>query len=279
MTDAVLYSAIAGLFGLLIGSFLNVCIYRWTRDLSVVKPRSACPFCDHPIAWYDNIPLLSFLILRGRCRNCRTAIPWTYPAVELLTGVFFAFFVGKLGLNLAAAKDCLFASLMIGLIFSDLDTRLLPDEFTIGGLVAGLAFAFWVPLPPTVFGMVAYMAGFRPGLRTVSAGEALVGATLPTGVFLLLLWGFEKIRHKEGAGFGDVKMIAMMGAFLGIGDALMALLLGSLAGSIVGIVYIKVTGKDFASYGLPMAAFLGAAGLAVTALNAGLFGWQTHFMR
>src|SRR5580658_93565 len=105
MTEATLYDVIAGLFGLLIGSFLNVCIYRWTRDLSVVRPRSACPDCNHPIAWYDNIPLLSFLLLGGRCRNCQARIPWTYPAVELLTGLFFCYFVAIEGLNAAAAKD------------------------------------------------------------------------------------------------------------------------------------------------------------------------------
>src|SRR3978361_121378 len=133
MTDTALFATLAGIFGLLIGSFLNVCIYRWTRDLSVVKPRSACPECEKTIAWYDNIPLLSYLLLKARCRHCKTAIPWTYPAVEFLTAVFFAYFVAIQGLNLSAAKDCLFAAIMIGLIFSDLDTMLLPDEFTIGG--------------------------------------------------------------------------------------------------------------------------------------------------
>ena len=148
MTESVLYAIVAGIFGLLIGSFLNVCIYRWTRDLSVVKPRSACPECNHLIAWYDNVPVLSFFLLKGHCRHCKTSIPWTYPAVEFLTALFFAWFVAIEGLNISAVKDCVFAAIMIGLIFSDLDTRLLPDEFTVGGLFAGFAFALFVPLPP-----------------------------------------------------------------------------------------------------------------------------------
>src|SRR5437764_1154024 len=118
---------LAGLFGLLIGSFLNVCIYRWPRDLSVVRPRSKCPECDRPIAWYDNIPVLSFLILRGHCRGCGTRIHWRYPAVELLTAASFVFFVRQHGLSIEAVKYCTFSAILIGLVFSDLETLLLPD--------------------------------------------------------------------------------------------------------------------------------------------------------
>ncbi len=259
MTDSVLFAILAGLFGLLIGSFLNVCIYRWTRDLSVVTPRSACPLCDHAIAWYDNVPLLSFLLLRGRCRNCHEAIPWTYPAVELLTGLSFAFFVAMEGLNLAAAKDCLFASIMIGLIFSDLDTRLLPDEFTIGGFFAGLVLALFVPLPPTVFNILTELFGYHPRLRVTSLGEAAIGAFVPAFGMWFLGWCFEKIRKKEHLGFGDVKMIAMMGAFLGISGVVVTLLFGSLLGSIVGIGYLNNARKDPATYNLPVGSFLGGS--------------------
>jgi len=259
----------AGIFGLLIGSFLNVCIYRWTRDLSVVRPRSACPECNHMIAWYDNIPLLSFIFLRGRCRNCKAAIPWTYPAVELLTGGFFCYFVAIEGLSLAAAKDCLFSAIMIGLIFSDLDTRLLPDEFTIGGFFAGLAIALVVPLPPTVFGLVADLAGVRPGIRAISFGEAVTGALIPAGAMWLLGWLFERFRHKEHLGFGDVKMIAMMGAFLGTSDVIATLLVGSLAGSVGGYAYLKIARKDPATYYLPFASFLGGAALVVIVIARG----------
>jgi leader peptidase (prepilin peptidase)/N-methyltransferase len=279
MAENALYTIVAGLFGLLIGSFLNVCIYRWTRDLSVIRPRSACPGCNHMIAWYDNVPLLSFLLLRGRCRHCQVSIPWTYPAVELLTGLFFAYFVAIQGFNLAAAKDCLFAAIMIGLIFSDLDTRLLPDEFTVGGFFAGLAFALVVPLPPLLFAPLAEIAGFLPGVRATSFGEALTGALIPAAAMWLLGWFFQKIRHKEYLGFGDVKMIAMMGAFLGITGVVVTLLFGSLLGSVGGLAYIKITRKDPATYYLPFATFLGGAALIVVAAHGGITSWYEHLMR
>jgi leader peptidase (prepilin peptidase)/N-methyltransferase len=278
MTETALYAAIAGVFGLLIGSFLNVCIYRWTRDLSVVKPRSACPECNHPIAGYDNVPILSFFLLKGKCRHCRAPIPWTYPAVELLTALFFAYFVAMLGVNLLAARDCLFAALMIGLIFSDLDTRLLPDQFTLGGLFLGLVFALFVYLPITFFSPSFHLAGFRIGRPGASLAEALLGSAIPCGAFWLLRWIFEKIRHVEGAGLGDVKMIAMMGAFLGIGDSLLALTTGSVLGSVIGIAYIKIAGKDHATYGLPMATFLGIGGLVMITLSAGPPSWHRQIL-
>ena len=279
MTDTALFAILAGLFGLIIGSFLNVCIYRWTRDLSVVKPRSACPECNHPIAWYDNIPLLSFAVLGGRCRKCKASIPWTYPAVELLTGLFFAYFVALQGVNLAAAKDCLFGAIMIGLIFSDLDTRLLPDEFTIGGLIAGLSLSLFVPLPPTLFALLTEMTGAHLGLRATSLGEAVLGALIPAGSMWVLGWIFEKIRHKEYLGFGDVKMIAMMGAFLGISGVIVTLLFGSLLGSIGGYAWMKITRKDPATYYLPFASFLGAGALIVVAAHGGITGWYEQLLR
>jgi leader peptidase (prepilin peptidase)/N-methyltransferase len=254
---------LAVLMGLLIGSFLNVCIYRWPRDLSVVKPRSHCTDCERQIAWYDNIPLLSYALLGGRCRGCSTAIPWRYPVVEALTALAFGWFFSRLGPGLPAIKMCLFAAMMIGLIFSDLETRLLPDEFTLGGMYLGFVFSLAVLLPDTIAGFVATIAGIVPPPRVLSLGESLLGAGLPAGALWLMGWLFEKIRHKEGLGFGDVKMIAMMGAFLGLRDALTSVIIGSLLGSVVGLAWIKLTGKDAAEYQLPFASFLGTAGLAV----------------
>src|SRR5262249_2496066 len=149
MTEA----ALAALFGLLIGSFLNVCIYRLPRDLSVVRPRSYCPECEKPIAWFDNIPLLSSLRLKGRCRHCGKPIPARYPVVEALTAVLFFVFVAALGPSLVAFKFCLLSALLVGMVFSDLEERILPDEFTLGGLVAGLALSWGGPIvdvPPEV---------------------------------------------------------------------------------------------------------------------------------
>jgi leader peptidase (prepilin peptidase)/N-methyltransferase len=252
---------VAALFGLLIGSFLNVCIHRWPRDLSVIRPRSACPECEQPIAWYDNIPLLSYVLLRGQCRQCGIAISWRYPVVELLTAISFAYFVHHLGVSVPAIKYCVLAAILIGLIFSDLETLLLPDELTLGGVIIGLGFALFVPVPDSMLQLVATLAGFEAPGRAGMIGEALLGAIVPAGAIWFGGWLFEKLRHKEGLGFGDVKMLAMIGAFLGIRGALFTVILGSVAGSIIGLAYIKITGKDASSYPLPFGSFLGAAAL------------------
>jgi leader peptidase (prepilin peptidase) / N-methyltransferase len=264
---------LAGLFGLLIGSFLNVCIYRWPRDLSVVKPRSACVECEKPIAWYDNVPVLSYLILRGRCRQCGTRIFWRYPVVELVTAISFAWFVRQNGWSLEAAKYCVFAAMLIALVFSDLETLLLPDEFTIGGTVIGLVFAFLTPVPDTTFHLIASLFGKMPGPHAGMLGEALLGAIVPAGSIWLGGWIFEKLRHKEGLGLGDVKMLAMIGAFLGIRGTLLTIVLGAVAGSVVGLVFIKATGKDASSYPLPFGSFLGAAALLAAVEGQNMIGW------
>jgi leader peptidase (prepilin peptidase)/N-methyltransferase len=252
---------LAGLFGLLLGSFLNVCIYRWPRDLSVVKPRSSCPECGHMIAWYDNVPLLSFALLRGRCRGCRAAISRRYPAVELLTGICFAWFVARYGLSAEAAKYCVFSGLLIGLIFSDWETLILPDQFTLGGLAIGLAFAPFTNVPGQIFALLCDLAGVHLSMPAARFGEAAFGAGFPAGALWLLGVVFEKVRHKEGLGFGDVKMIAMVGAFLGLQGALLTVIVGSIAGSILGYGYIRLTKQDAATFPLPFASFLGAAAL------------------
>jgi leader peptidase (prepilin peptidase)/N-methyltransferase len=264
---------IAGLFGLLIGSFLNVCIYRWPRDLSVVRPRSACVACEKQIAWYDNVPVLSYLILRGRCRHCGARIHWRYPLVELITAISFAYFVHRSGLSMDAAKYCVFAAILIALVFCDLDTLLLPDEFTIGGFFIGLAFALFTPVPDTTFHLIAGLFGVELGPRAGMLGEALFGAIVPAGCIWLGGWLFEKLRHKEGLGFGDVKMLAMVGAFLGIRGTLLTIVLGAVAGSVVGLVFIKATGKDPANYPLPFGSFLGAAALLAAVEGQSMIGW------
>jgi len=255
---------LAFLFGLVIGSFLNVCIYRWPRDLSVVRPRSHCTKCGKTIAWYDNVPLVSYALLRGRCRHCRARIPLRYPAVELLTAMLFFFFVYGLGATLAAVKMCAFTAMLLALVFSDLEQRILPDELTLGGTAVGLAFAAVVPMPGYIAQLLVWPLGvnLEPG-RVQSLADAALGAALPA----LFLWGggwlYYQVRHREGLGFGDVKLIAMVGSFLGLQGALITLILGSLSGSVLGYGYIKATGKDPSTYELPFGTFLGLAGLAV----------------
>jgi leader peptidase (prepilin peptidase) / N-methyltransferase len=252
---------LAGLFGLLIGSFLNVCIYRWPRDLSVVRPRSHCISCDRQIAWFDNVPVLSYAMLRGRCRHCAEPIHWRYPLVEVLTALSFAWFVSQYGLSLEAAKYCVFAAMLIGLIFADLDMLILPDQFTIGGFFVGLAFSPFVKVPDSTFAILADIAGFHMGPRLASFAEAAFGGVFPAVVLWLLGWLFEKLRHKEGLGFGDVKMIGMIGAFLGIRGALFTVCVGSVLGVVIGWSWIKLTKQDASTYPLPLGTFLGIASL------------------
>jgi len=256
----MLAAILAFFFGLLIGSFLNVCVYRMPRDLSVIRPRSFCPACEKPIAWHDNIPLLSFVLLRGRCRHCAARISWRYPAVELLMGVLFVAGVLPGGVSLVALKWCLLAALMLGLMFSDLEERILPDEFTIGGAVAGFVLAAFIPMD---YGYARLLLTSSWDARWASVAESVLGAVV-IGVLLWLMGAaYRAARHKEGMGLGDVKMIAMSGAFLGLHGALQTLIIGSVMGSVIGLLYIRLTRKDYSTYELPFGTFLAFAGILV----------------
>lgn len=267
----MLEACLALLFGLVIGSFLNVCVYRLPQDLSVVRPRSYCPACTHPIAWYDNLPLLSYALLGGRCRHCKAAIPVRYPLVELMTGALFFLFVWRLGPTLAAGKFCLLSALLVGLTFSDLEARILPDEFTLGGTAAGLIFAWFVSINDDIAQVLLWMAGLHGNSHWVSLAEAALGAIIP-GLFLWFGgWLYFKLRHREGLGLGDVKLVAMVGAFLGLHGALLMLIGGSLAGSLIGYAYIRLTHQDPGTYELPFGTFLGLAGIVVALGISGAF--------
>jgi leader peptidase (prepilin peptidase)/N-methyltransferase len=266
-------AALAALAGLLIGSFLNVCIYRLPRDLSVVAPRSFCPECDKPIAWFDNIPLISYLLLRGHCRKCGERIPMRYPIVELLTGVSFFCAVWMLGPTAAAIKFCVFSAILVTLVFSDLEERILPDEFTLGGTAAGVIFAAFVPFN---WGIVRALFYRLDNPRLVSIAESLFAALFCGGTLWLVGALYEKFRHREGLGFGDVKMVAMIGAFLGLQGALLTLIAGSLLGAVVGLCYIWFTGKDASTYELPFGTFLGIAALGVGFFGEVFLAWYNR---
>jgi len=252
----VIETALAFVFGLLIGSFLNVCVYRWTRGLSVVRPRSACPACGNFISWYDNVPLVSFALLGARCRHCRAPISWRYPAIELLTGVAFGGAVLRYGLSVPAIKIALFSAICIALVATDLTDRLLPDYFTVGGTGIGVAFACLSPLEP----LFPY-----GGDSTVwqSVVEALAGAALPSFAIWCLGEAYYRFRKREGIALGDIKMIAMIGAFLGLRGSLLGLVLASVSGAVIGLVYVLLARKRAATYPIPFGVFLGIAAVAV----------------
>lgn len=252
--------------GLLIGSFLNVCIYRLPRDLSVVTPaRSFCPECERQIAWYDNVPVVSYLLLRGRCRQCAAAIPIRYLLVEILCGVMYFAIMYRYGLSALSLKLLLFATINVFLIFADFETHILPDEFNLTGIVLGLLFSWFVLLPPG-FSMLVLPYDASP--RLISFGESLFAAAFAAGSLWLIGYSYLRIRKIEGLGLGDVKMVAMIGAFLGLMPTLLVILGGSILGSILGVVYIFLRGKDARTEELPMGSFLGIAALVVAWLDA-----------
>lgn len=227
------------LSGLALGSFLNVCIYRMPRGLSIVRPRSACPQCKTPIRAYDNIPLFSWLWLRGRCRRCRRPISARYPAVELLTALLFLACFWHFGLSLEALKFSVFSFLLLGLIFTDAEHKLLPDLLTIPGVLMGLAFSLFVPvdnfasslLPDSLWAPLASSVSWRLQSFVDSALGALVGASFLYGVAV----AYMRFRGVEGMGLGDVKLMALIGAFLGVKLTIFTLFLATLVASLVGI--------------------------------------------
>ena len=261
--------ALALLAGLLIGSFLNVCIYRLPEDLSVVRPRSYCPGCKHTVSWYDNVPLLSFLLLRGRCRHCNCRIPVRYPLVELLTGLLFAAAVWHHGPTAPALKLAIFAAIMIELIFSDLGSRILPDEFTIGGTIVGILLAFLVPMDEGIVSVLLSLVYQGP---YPSVLQSVIGAGLAAGLLWAVGWVFQKVRRKEGLGLGDVKMLALLGAFLGFYQTLITLIIGTVAGSVIGLAFILLARKDAGTYELPYGTFIGAGALVY------VFVWKPFVM-
>jgi leader peptidase (prepilin peptidase) / N-methyltransferase len=209
----VLLVVYAALLGAVVGSFLNVCIYRLPEGLSVVRPRSRCPECSTPIGWRDNLPVVSWMLLRGRCRQCGIGISAQYPLVEVTTAVLWVAAFLRFGLSWSALSMALFFTLLLGIALTDARTYTIPDEFTLGGLALGLLLSMF---PGT------------PGFLTAAGGAAL-GFVLLYLVAVLGEWAFKK----PAMGGGDIKMMAMVGAFLGPVGALLTIFLGALAGTLI----------------------------------------------
>jgi leader peptidase (prepilin peptidase)/N-methyltransferase len=232
-------------FGLIFGSFLNVCIYRLPRGLSVVRPRSACPSCGTPIGAIDNVPVVSWLLLRGRCRHCRAGITPRYAMVELLCGLLFLFSFLHAASMVEAVKGCVLCFLFLGLAFTDAETHLLPDAMTLPGLAAALVFSYFslVPGPAARIFPLDFTRAYSSlqldwqlGWRSLI--NALLGAAIGAGTLYAVGWLYLVLRKVEGMGLGDVKLMAMAGAFLGPGLTLFVLCTASLAGGAYGIVVL-----------------------------------------
>jgi leader peptidase (prepilin peptidase) / N-methyltransferase len=223
-------------FGGIIGSFLNVCIYRLPRNKSIVIPSSFCPSCEKPIKFYDNIPILSYLLLKGKCRQCSAYIPIKYPIVEFITAFLFFMLLRKYGLSFELFVNMLFFTLLIVVSFIDLDFKIIPDVLSIGGLIAGLIMAFF-----------RRPSFFYP--------DAIYGIFIGGGILFVIAYGYQLLRKREGMGGGDIKLLGMIGAFCGIKGVIFSLMSGSLLGTMIGIPMMLIKGED-AKYAIPFGPFL-----------------------
>lgn len=247
--------ALAGVYGAMLGSFLNVCVYRLPRDLSVIRPRSRCPRCETPLAWYDNVPVVSWLVLRGRCRRCREPISIQYPIVEALVGLVWAAAVWRSSVSVAAVSSGLFATLLIGILLTDARHMIIPDEFSLGGLGAGLA------------------------LAVVPGGSGVLSALAGAAVGYGLLWAAGAVGKwwagRDAMGGGDLKMMAMVGAFLGWRGVLLTIFLGSLLGS---LIYLPALLRRERHREVPFGVYLALGGGATLLFGDALLRWYTAFV-
>jgi len=241
----------AAIFGATIGSFLNVCIYRLPRRQSIVWPRSACPHCQRELAWYENLPIVGWLWLRGRCRTCRGAIAIRYPIVEALTAAMFAGGAWYYGPSMLLVSRLVFGCALIVLFAIDLEHHLLPNAITLPGIIAGFLFSLFT----------------EPGWTA-----SLIGIVFGGGLLYAIAEAYYRIRHEEGLGMGDVKMLAMIGAFIGWQLTLLTLMTASLAGSVIGLGLLA-TGRGSMKYALPFGTFLALGAAFAAVLGPGLLEW------
>lgn len=238
-------------FGLVVGSFLNVCIHRLPRDRSIVSPPSACPSCGARLAWYDNVPVVSYLALRGRCRSCRKRISPRYPLVEIATALLFVALGRSFPNDWTIVLPLFYASSMLVVTFTDLDLRIIPDSITLPGIALGLAHRGWI------------------------GGEWLdsaLGILLGGGSLWLLGEGYFRLRKREGMGGGDVKLAAMMGAFLGWASTFLVLFAASLAGGLFGTALILLR-RGRATTPIPFGVFLAPIGLFGLVYGERVLAW------
>ena len=257
MTPA-LWVALAGVLGLMVGSFLNVCISRLPAGESIVYPSSRCPHCRTPIKWYDNIPVISYIVLGGKCRACHAPISVRYPLIELATGVAFAAQAIACGEDWPLlASRVVFSAMLVVLFGTDLETQRLPNVLTLPGIVVGLVGSIWVP----------------PGIV-----DAVIGALAGAAVLYAIRWLWHRVTGVEAMGLGDVKMLAMIGAFLGWRQVIVTLFLSSVAGALVGLALAAVRGRSMQSR-LPFGTFLALAAFAASIWGEPLVDWYVSLYR
>ena len=258
------------LFGLAVGSFLNVCIARLPRHESIVTPRSYCPRCGRPIRWYDNIPLVSYLLLRGRCRDCGGRISPLYPAVEIITAGLLVAAWAQYGPGVEFVRSALLCALLVVLIFTDLTVRKIPHAVTVCGTIVGLLLSLLAPVDDRPLEWLLQSFGVSLRGRTSSFLGAVCGAAFGAGLFFVVGEAFARLRHKEGLGFGDVTLMGMVGTFLGIPLTYVTILLGSLVASVVAVALYAASPRFRQDYPWPYGTFLGAAAIYASLGGAAL---------
>jgi leader peptidase (prepilin peptidase)/N-methyltransferase len=254
MSDAA-FIALAAVLGAVIGSFLNVCIYRLPIGKSVVWPASSCESCSRELSWFENLPIVSWLALGAKCRTCRTPLSPRHPLIESLTALMFALGAWHYGPTWLLASRLLLGCILIVLFAIDLEHHLLPNVVTLPGIVIGLAFSFVT----------------TPGWQS-----ALIGVVVGGAVPWLIAEAYYRIRHEDGLGMGDVKMLAMIGAFVGWQLTIVTLMLASFAGSIIGVLLI-VTRRGGMKYALPFGTFLALGAALAATVGPGLLDWYLGF--
>jgi leader peptidase (prepilin peptidase)/N-methyltransferase len=247
----------AGLLGAVIGSFLNVCILRWGAEpkQSVMHPRSRCPKCGQSLHWYENVPIVSWLVQHGRCRACGEPISLQYPLIELATAFIWAFMVWRHGFGLHALGGAIFVTILLGIAITDLRAYIIPDEFSLGGLGLGVVFAL--------------LNGFHPLVTS------LLGAAVGFGMLWLIAILGEWMFKQEAMGGGDIKMMAMVGAFLGWQGTLLTVFLGALIGSLIFVPLSMVGHKRLVPFGI----FLAIGAVATYLIGPGILAWYGNYLR
>ena len=263
-------AAAVAVLGAIIGSFLNVVIHRVPREESIAFPASHCPSCDTAIRPYDNIPVISWAVLRGRCRSCRAPISARYPAVELLTAALFALtYLLRSGLTLSLPFDLAFVAAIVALVFIDAEHMLLPNVITYPGFALALVARAFVP---NLYG-VASLGGPETPAWLLSLGGALLGAAVGGGFLWLVGWLWERARGVEAMGLGDVKMMLMVGAYLGWPLTLLTIFIGVLSGSVAGVAAMARRGERDMQMLLPFGIFLGIGSLVSLFFGAQIIDW------
>jgi leader peptidase (prepilin peptidase)/N-methyltransferase len=275
---------LVGVFGAIIGSFLNVVIHRVPREESIVFPNSRCPSCGSVIAFYDNVPVLSYLALAGKCRRCKERISVRYPAVELLTGILFFAVAWHDGLSAALPFDLVFTGALVALVFIDAEHMILPNAITYPGIVFAVIARIAVPLlvgVPHFDDLGSLINGPLTGMPiwVTSLVGALLGALVGGGSLWLMGWLWEKLRGVEAMGLGDVKMMFMVGAYLGWRLTILTIFVGVLSGSIIGVLLMIVKGKKDMQMLLPFGIFLGLGGLAALLFGSYIVEWYAGQFR